>query len=207
MLDEAGFENVKIVVSGDLDEHRIHDMLAEGARFDLYGVGTKLITANEDPSLGGVYKLSAVRHEDGRWEGRLKRSDSEEKSTLPGLKQVFRLEGPDGELLGDRIDLDDEDRGDGDGDGDAVVGWAADAPDREVEIRGVHERRPMLEHVMRDGKRTRPPVELPRIRERALSELRRIPERVRRLHDPEPYPVLLGSRLRDLRRQLMRRIS
>lgn len=90
MLDEAGFPNAKIVASSDLDEEIIADLRSQGARIDTWGVGTKLITSENYPSLGGVYKLSALER-DGKMLPRIKLSDNEAKITNPGYKTVYRI--------------------------------------------------------------------------------------------------------------------
>ena len=90
MLDEAGFENAIICASGDLDETLIRSLKEQGARIDTWGVGTKLITSADMPALGGVYKLAAV-YEDGKEIPKIKLSDTTEKITNPGVKEVLRL--------------------------------------------------------------------------------------------------------------------
>src|SRR5690606_7679553 len=90
MLDDAGFSYVNIVASNDLDEHIIFDLKAQGARIDVWGVGTQLITAGDQPSLGGVYKLVA-REKDGQFIPVIKISGNPEKVTTPGMKDVYRV--------------------------------------------------------------------------------------------------------------------
>src|SRR5690606_39103669 len=83
MLDQAGLEDVKIVASNDLDENIIVELKAQGARIDSWGIGTKLITAADNPALGGVYKLVAKENE-GEYEPVIKISGNPEKITTPG---------------------------------------------------------------------------------------------------------------------------
>ena len=90
MLDEAGFEDAIIFASSDLDEETIYDLRNQGARIDMWGVGTKLITSENAPSLGGVYKLSALER-DGQMMPRIKLSDNVAKITNPGYKKVLRI--------------------------------------------------------------------------------------------------------------------
>lgn len=90
LLDRAGFENAKICASGDLDEVSIRSLKNQGAKIDLWGVGTKLITSADMPALGGVYKLSAV-YEGEREIPKIKLSDTTEKITNPSLKEVYRI--------------------------------------------------------------------------------------------------------------------
>lgn len=91
MLDEAGFEKAIICASGDLDERVISSLKAQGAKIDLWGVGTKLITSSDLPALGGVYKLAAVQEPGGGLTPKIKLSDNSDKITNPGFKQVYRI--------------------------------------------------------------------------------------------------------------------
>ena len=102
LLDEAGFAETRIVASNDLDEYRIKELKEQGARIDLWGVGTRLATASDDPALGGVYKLALIQESDGRWYPRMKVSSSPGKSSLPGRLQVIRTM-KDGEWSSDKI--------------------------------------------------------------------------------------------------------
>ena len=90
MLDDAGMEKTKIIVSNSLDEKLISDLLSQDAPIDSFGVGERLITAKSDPVFGGVYKLAAVE-ENGVFESRIKISENVEKITNPGFKKVYRL--------------------------------------------------------------------------------------------------------------------
>lgn len=90
MLDEAGHEDCKIVVSNSLDEYIIQDIIMEGACIDSFGVGERLITAKSEPVFGGVYKLSALE-KDGVMIPKIKISENVEKITNPGFKTVYRL--------------------------------------------------------------------------------------------------------------------
>lgn len=91
MLDDAGFPDTLICASGDLDEHSIYSLKNQGAKIDLWGVGTKLITSEEMPALGGVYKLSAIIGDDGKIIPKIKLSDNAAKITNPGFKSIYRV--------------------------------------------------------------------------------------------------------------------
>jgi nicotinate phosphoribosyltransferase len=101
-LDAAGLEKVVIVLSGDLDEHRIDELVRARVPVDIWGVGSKLSTAGDEPALSGVYKLGAVNDGAG-WSPRMKHSDSSEKSSLPGVNAVLRCRDRDGAVLEDVI--------------------------------------------------------------------------------------------------------
>ncbi|MGI2328914.1 nicotinate phosphoribosyltransferase [Planococcus sp. YIM B11945] len=110
MLDEAGFPNTQIVVSNDLDEYTILNLKAQGARVDSWGIGTKLITAYDQPALGAVYKLVAIENDHGEMEDTIKISGNAEKVTTPGLKKVYRIiDRENGKSEGDYIAMYDED--------------------------------------------------------------------------------------------------
>lgn len=90
LLDEAGFQEAKIIVSNSLDEYTIRSLIEQGAAIDGFGVGERMITAKSEPVFGAVYKLAGVQNEDGTWEPRIKVSASVEKITNPGVKYVVR---------------------------------------------------------------------------------------------------------------------
>ncbi|WP_239749720.1 nicotinate phosphoribosyltransferase [Mammaliicoccus sp. O-M53] len=91
MLDEAGFTDAKIFASNDLDEETITSLKAQGAKVTAWGVGTKLITAYDQPALGAVYKLVAIEDENGELSDRIKISNNAGKVTVPGKKNVYRV--------------------------------------------------------------------------------------------------------------------
>ncbi|MGV8082780.1 MAG: nicotinate phosphoribosyltransferase [Coriobacteriia bacterium] len=103
MLDEAGFSATKIYASNELDEYTVASLKEQGAPIDVWGVGTKLATAYDQPALGGVYKLSAIREPGGDWQPKIKISEQTSKITIPGLLQVRRFIGKEGRFTGDMI--------------------------------------------------------------------------------------------------------
>ncbi|ALS79424.1 nicotinate phosphoribosyltransferase [Planococcus kocurii] len=110
MLDAAGFTDTEVVVSNDLDEYTILNLKAQGARVDTWGIGTKLITAYDQPALGAVYKLVAIENDSGEMEDTIKISGNAEKVTTPGLKNVYRIiDRENGKSEGDYIAMHDED--------------------------------------------------------------------------------------------------
>src|SRR5208337_3150553 len=102
--DEGGFPKAVIVGSNDLDERIVETLKDQGAKINVWGVGTRLITGDEDPALGGVYKLSAVRSPGEAWQYKVKLSEQTAKVSTPGILQVRRYysEG-DGAPLADAI--------------------------------------------------------------------------------------------------------
>lgn len=196
MLDEAGLDGVKIVCSGDLDEHILHDMKAQGARIDLYGVGTNLATAQGDPAFPGVYKMAALRDPGGPWEMKLKIADGRKKSTLPGVKQVWRLHDASGEMMADWIELEDAAPADGAADfTKGVVGHHPVLTYQKKRYDGIAAAVPLLEPVFKGGRRLGPPRSLGESRERVRAQLAGLHPTMRRLLNPHIYKVSIGPRL------------
>ena len=109
MLDEAGWTECEISVSNSLDEHIIQDILRQGAKIDLFGVGERLITAKSEPVFGGVYKLVAVENEDGTVQPKIKISENVGKITTPHYKKLYRFFGNDtGKAIADYLCVYDE---------------------------------------------------------------------------------------------------
>ncbi|MFC6999734.1 nicotinate phosphoribosyltransferase [Rufibacter roseus] len=102
ILDEAGFPEVSILASNDLDEYLIQSLKTQGARIDTWGIGTKLVTAFDQPALGGVYKLAALKDAEGNWEFKVKLSEQLVKVSTPGVLQVRRFY-KNGAIVGDMI--------------------------------------------------------------------------------------------------------
>ncbi|MEK4713274.1 nicotinate phosphoribosyltransferase [Sporosarcina sp. FSL K6-1540] len=109
MLDEAGFLDAKVFVSNDLDEYTILNLKAQGARVDVWGIGTKLITAYDQPALGAVYKIVSIENDAGEMEDTIKISSTTEKVTTPGRKKLYRIiDRENGKAEGDYITMHDE---------------------------------------------------------------------------------------------------
>lgn len=109
MLDEAGFPEAKIIASNDLDEDTITSLNAQGAKIDIWGIGTKLITAFDQPALGAVFKLVSIENDKGEMVDTIKISGNPEKVTTPGKKKVYRIiNNANGKAEGDYIALEYE---------------------------------------------------------------------------------------------------
>ncbi|HHT39232.1 MAG TPA: nicotinate phosphoribosyltransferase [Acholeplasmataceae bacterium] len=107
MFDEAGLEDAQITASNALDEYLIQELLRQDAKIDSFGVGERLITSKSDSVFGGVYKLSALM-EKGKWVPKMKLSDNVEKTTLPGIKGLYRFYDENNKAIADVITLSDE---------------------------------------------------------------------------------------------------
>ncbi|TDE16469.1 nicotinate phosphoribosyltransferase [Dyadobacter psychrotolerans] len=96
LLNEAGFEKTSIVASNDLDEYIMDSLKIQGAKINIWGIGTKLVTAYDQPALGGVFKLAAIKNEVGEWDYKLKLSEQAIKVSTPGIQQVRRFKDAKG---------------------------------------------------------------------------------------------------------------
>jgi nicotinate phosphoribosyltransferase len=105
LLNEAGYQKTRIVATNDLDEHIIQSLRDQNAQIDVWGVGTKLATAYDQPALGGVYKLSAIRKPGQKWQPKLKLSEQAAKISNPGVLQLRRFfsTDKDGYFTGDMV--------------------------------------------------------------------------------------------------------
>ncbi|MBI4604525.1 MAG: nicotinate phosphoribosyltransferase [Planctomycetes bacterium] len=196
MLDAAGFKAAAIVASNDLDEHVIESLKHQAAAVGVWGVGTRLATAYDQPAMGGVYKLSAVRRPGEPWRHKVKLSEQAVKVSTPGVQQVRRFERG-GELLGDAIY--DEERGIRE---PVVIVDPLDATRRKKmppEARAAD----LLEPVFRRGRRVAAVPPLAEARERTRRQLAMLHDGVKRLMNPHEYPVGLEEGLHELRTSLV----
>lgn len=190
MLDAAGFPEAAVVASNDLDEHEIARLRAAGAKISVWGVGTRLITAHDQPALGGVYKLAAIRGDAAQpWQYRIKLSEEPIKVSNPGVQQVRRYCDADGRFVADVIH--DEALGRG------AAAHRVDAPSQRFAPAGAGE--DLLVPLLRGGAAVYTPPPLAESRARTLAQLERLPPAVRRLQDAEGYAVGLDERLQALK--------
>ncbi|MEK5331100.1 nicotinate phosphoribosyltransferase [Lysinibacillus sp. FSL W8-0992] len=193
MLDEAGFPDAKIVVSNDLDEYTILNLKAQGARVDMWGIGTKVITAYDQPALGAVYKMVAIENEEGQLEDTIKISANAEKVSTPGLKNVYRIiDLKNGKSEGDYITMHDED------------------PQSEERIKMFHpvhtfvskfvtnfEAKNLHQHVINKGEIIYQNPSLVDMRNYAAENLELLWDEYKRAMNPEEYPVDLSQKCWD----------
>ncbi len=196
LLDEGGFPDAKVVASNDLDETLITSLIDQGACIDIFGVGTKLITAYDQPALGGVYKLGAVRKDDGTWDERIKLSEQPIKISNPGQLQVRRFRRG-GELVGDVIY--DRDHGVT----TPAVMHDIDDPNRATPVPAHDTADDLLVRYLDRGQRVREPDSLEAMRARAAADLAGLSPRTRRFLNPQPYPVGLDRHVHDRKRALI----
>lgn len=180
MLDEAGFENAAIAASSSLDEAAIAELKAAGAPIDLWGVGTHLTTGQPDSALDGVYKLTAIRGEDGSWQSRLKLSDTAAKQTNPGMHQVRRYQRGD-QPVADWL-YDEADIGAAFEHGRALIGRGSESPPTDAD------QTELLVPVVQAGEVIYRQPALADVRARGMAEYARFADRAE-------YPLVLEDQL------------
>jgi len=198
LLDQAGFTETVIVGSGDLDEYLIESLKQRGAAIGVWGVGTRMVTADGQPALDSAYKLAAVRGRDGRWHPRIKLSEEPAKTSIPAAQQVRRFRDPaTHELVADLIY-------------DADAAPAAPLtmtdpldPSRRRSLAAGLDQEELLRPVFRAGQRVYQPPTAALARERLRLELAALAPGCKRLRDPEQYPVGLEVTLAELRARLV----
>ena len=198
MLDEAGFEDVKIVASNSLDEYIIRDMLLQGAKVDSFGVGERLITASSAPVFGGVYKLCAVE-KDGEMVPKIKLSENTAKVTIPGAKKLWRLyDNESGKALADVITLEDETI-------DDSRDYEIFDPDYTWKRKNVYNfsARQLLQPLFINGKRVYEYQDIDDIKSYCLSQVDTLWDEVKRFENPHTYYVDLSQRLWDTKHELI----
>jgi nicotinate phosphoribosyltransferase len=196
ILDEAGFADAAILASNDLDERVIESLKLQGAKIGVWGVGTRLVTGHDDPALGGVYKLSALRRPGEPWRFPVKLSEQAAKISTPGILGVRRFRSGD-EFMGDLVyDLD----------------LGAEAPPVLVDPADMTRRKvipsdtpatELLEPVFRGGKRVGELLSIEGARRRVGEQLAGFHPGIKRFVNPHLYPVGLERRLFERKTELV----
>ena len=215
MLDQAGFEDVSIVLSNNLDELIIWQIITqigqEAPRYDMdadrlirrlvYGVGTRLIASWGEPALGGVYKLVAVHHEN-TWLPAIKISDSVDKTPNPGNKRVWRVYDARGKATADLIGLYDELP---EKESSLTLRHPADhSKYRQLAASEISKMESLLAEVLNEGKQVSPRPTIDEMRKTREMDVERLDPGVRRIMFPHIYHVSLTQKLWDLKQNLIR---
>ena len=194
-LNKAGFKETKIVASNDLDEYAIEELKSKGARIDVYGVGTRLVTAFDQPALGGVYKISALRKSPSdEWQYKLKLSDEHIKVSNPGLQRVKRFT-QNGFFEFDLIY--DEQKG--------ISDMAVNMRTGMTEYPEGEESEELLIDIFKNGKLIYEQPDLNTTREYCKSQLAKLSPRMKAIIFPDFYKVCLEDELYQIKRDLMQR--
>lgn len=201
-LDEAGFPDAKIYASNDLDEGTIQNLKMQHAKIDVWGVGTKLITAYDQPALGAVFKIVSIEDGNGKMIDTIKLSSNAEKVTTPGKKQVWRItRNSDGKSEGDYVTLWDED------------------PREAEEIFMFHPvytyinktvrnftARPILQDIFVAGERVYELPTIEEVKQTAKDNLDSLWEEYKRDLNPQKYPVDLSQDCWDHKNRIMEEV-
>lgn len=196
MLDAAGFADARIVASNDLDEYTIKSLKEQDAAIAIWGVGTHLVTGYDQPALGGVYKLSAIRPAGGEWKDRVKVSDQAIKTTTPGIQQVRRYQLGD-EFIGDMV----FDERAGIRQERLIVDPVDPTRHKAIPVEATHQ--DLLVPVMRNGQTIYNSPSLEQIRDRTKRQLGGLHRGIKRFMNPHEYPAGLEKGLHDLKMKLI----
>ena len=190
MLDDAGYPDAKIFASNDLDEKTITSLKMQDAKIDVWGIGTKLITAFDQPALGAVYKMVSVENDNGEMVDTIKLSNNAEKVSTPGKKQVWRItERKDGKSEGDYITLDDENPNDE----DSLYMFHPQYTYINKTLTDF-DARPLLKDIYKDGTLVYDQPELADIKQYSEDVLSSLWPEYKRELNPQEYPVDLSTK-------------
>jgi nicotinate phosphoribosyltransferase len=203
MLDEAGLTKVAITVSNELDESIIETLVNSGAPVDQWGVGTQMVTGGNEAAFTGVYKMTACEDTNGEMAPVMKISDNPEKTTNPGIKQVWRIKNSQGMALADVMALDNEDAGELGPDTRACF-WHPAADYRHFYHVIETPLQPLLKKFLADGEPCRPLPSLDEIRAYSVADLETFDSTYKRLLNPHGYKVSITGKLRNLKLELIK---
>jgi nicotinate phosphoribosyltransferase len=200
ILDRAGFQHAKIMASNELDEFIINDLKHQGAKIDIWGVGTNLVTAKDQPALDGVYKLSAIREKGGKWRHKVKISEQLIKVTNPGILQIRRFMHENGYIADMLYDM------------DSTLGETSTLidpfdPTWSKSLSSSTSHRDLLVPVLRQGKSVYNCPSLFEIQKKTQEELSKFHPTMRRFLYPQPYFVGLEKSLYEKKLHLIQTIK
>ena len=200
MLDEAGWESCKISCSNALDEYLIRDLLLQGARIDIFGVGERLITARSEPVFGGVYKLAAIEDDNGNIIPKIKVSENVGKITNPHFKKLYRFFGADnGKAIADYLCVYDE-----------TVDDSKDLelfdPEATWKRKTVYnfQAKELMVPVFQNGELVYDLPTLPEIKAYCRQQIDTLWDEVKRFDNPHTYYVDLSQKLWQIKYDLLR---
>ena len=199
MLDEAGWTECQISVSTSLDEYIIQDLLRQGAKIDMFGVGERLITAKSEPVFGGVYKLTAVENADGSITPKIKISENTGKITNPHFKKLYRFYGNDtGKAIADYLCVHDE-----------IVDDSGEIcifdPDATWKTKKVYDftAKELLVPIFKNGKLVYNCPDLQDVRKYCMEQIETLWDEVKRFDNPHTDYVDLSQKLWDIKFTLL----
>ncbi len=196
MLDDAGFEDAAIVASNDLDEHIINSLNAQNAKISVWGVGTKLVTAYDQPALGGVYKLSAVKDTGQAWKYKVKISEQAIKISNPGIQQVRRFMDEGGYLADMIFNVEDKLKS------ECIIVDPLDMT-RRKRISKDCQFHDLLAPIFLSGRQVYDVPAVPATRHFVREQLENFHATYKRIMNPHQYPVGLEIGLHELKTDLI----
>lgn len=200
MLDEAGLQDCKIVVSNSLDEYIIRDLIFQGAKIDSFGVGERLITAKSEPVFGGVYKLCALE-QNGRLIPKIKISENTEKITNPGFKSVYRLyDKTTDKAIADVITLAEEEMPSEGADGYEI--FDPNAVWKRKHIKNFYAK-DIREQIFKEGKLVYESPDIETVKQFCYDQVETLWEEILRFENPQTYYVDLSQKLWDMKNALI----
>ena len=203
MLDEAGWTECQISVSNSLDEYIIQDILRQGAKIDMFGVGERLITARSEPVFGGVYKLAAVENEDGTITPKIKISENVGKITNPHFKKLYRFIGNDtGKAIADYLCVHDETVDDSQN----IEIFDPEATWKRKTVYN-YTAKELQVPIFQNGELVYKCPELSEIRKYCLEQVDTLWDEIKRFDNPQNYYVDLSQKLWDIKYGLLKNNS
>jgi nicotinate phosphoribosyltransferase len=199
MLDKAGLKNVSIMASNNLDEHIIASLKQQKAKINVWGVGTKLATAFDQPALDGVYKLGAIRAPNGEWQYKLKLSEQNTKISLPGFLRARRYYNSRNIAVGDCIY--DEHRGITSHKFLTITDMSDPLHTKKIPM--TYKYQELLQPIFKQGKCSYKTPPLQKIRQTVFDQLKQFHPSIKRFLNPHIYPVGLEPALLELRFKLI----
>lgn len=205
MLDDAGFTDAVISASNDLDEYLIDSLKAQGAAITSWGVGTHLITAKDNPSFGGVYKLAAIMDKNGKFIPKIKLSENSEKVTNPGNKTIYRIYDKEyGKIKADLICLVDETFDEN----KSLLLFDPSEPWKKTKLApGTYTMKELMKPIFQKGECVYTSPRVMDIRAFCQQELDTLWDETRRLVNPHEVYVDLSSKLYDIKIELLEQMS
>jgi nicotinate phosphoribosyltransferase len=197
LLDEAGFKDTNIIASNDLDEHIINSLNQQEAQIDIWGIGTKLVTAYDQPALGGVYKIAAVRNNNGQWDYKVKLSEQAIKVSNPGILQVRRFFTDEGQCIADMII--DEDNKPQD---ELVIVDPLDSTRRKT-VSPTTKYKDLLQPIFSKGNLVYQTPDIHTIKQTVKQSVQSLHNSILRFTNPHEYPVGLERGLHEMKTNLI----
>jgi nicotinate phosphoribosyltransferase len=206
ILDNAGFPNATITASNELDEHIVDMLTKAGAPIDVWGVGTRMVTGDTDSAFSGVYKLAACDRGNGILFPAIKFSDNPEKTTNPGVKQVWRIKDENGFALADIMALENAapfipEKG------KSYTFWHPQADYRHFYLTIEANAETLLKKYLEDGKLLLPSPALADIQQKVKAGLESLDQTYKRLLNPHIYKVSVTEELRSLKLDLINTLT